>query len=330
MIERLKGYRELYSLKQMEHQDGSKVKNPFIEITIDSEIAYASGLPAESQEDYLLDRLVTLEASRKIINDTLDFSKVENGAEFGSGAYGVFHNYFLPNKNGNWTQFDINPGYVEHNRKRSKGLFRKPPNIEVGNIYKMPLEDSSVDAIAGLSAWDSIYFYEKAIGEVKRCLRPGGRFLHCQDLHPSEMPLVMTEAKKRMERGMGSDVPCEFTRINVSDVPFIIELKPYLISIDSLDYGFARLGEYLTKHLAGLFSDAGFRIELADELQREALVERHEFNKELKKNFGGVHKGKENVFVTAYGKKEGKYDPSIPEGCIKQLSAMDVLIAQKP
>jgi len=319
-------YKKNFSIDEIYCQDGSKVENPF-GLKIDEEIDYARNCPIDYQKCYI-SRLLTLEASRKIINETFDFQSVDNGAEFGCGIYGWLYNYFLP-KEIKWRQFDINPKAVEYNKYYTKEIFDETPEIDVGNLYEMPLEDSSVDAIVGLSCWDSIYFFKEAVKEVDRCLQPGGWFIHYQDLLPADKTLIVTEAGKRIERGLKSDVPIEVHAETIPlNVPGFFKKEYYFLSIDSLDFGLVRLGEYLTKHLANLFKDAGFNIYISDERESEIIVKKSEFEKLIKK-----HRTKlddpENYFLTAYGKDIKKYKSSIPEGYIKQHSFMDVLVAQK-
>ena len=321
-------YRENYSLDRIERQDGSRVESPF-EVNLDGEINYARNCSLDYQIGYM-DRLATLEASRKIVNETFDFKSVKNGAEFGCGMYGWFYNYFLPNGTG-WKQFDISPKAVEYNREYTKKLFRKAPKIDVGNLYEMPLEDSSVDIIAGLSCWDSISYFEKAIKEVDRCLEPGGYFIHYQDLNIPDKVFVIAEAKKRIEKGLSSDVPVEVyaQTVPVGDIPGFFRTDYYFLSVDSVDFGLVRFGEYMTRHIANLFENAGFKIHISEERGGEVLVKKDKFNQLIKKH-GIEHDGPENSFLSAYGKNILKHDPSVPKNYVKQQAFMDVLVAQKP
>ncbi len=50
------------------------------------------------------------------------------------------------------------------------------PSI-VGDIHQMPLEDGSVDAIICLSVLEHVREPQKAVEEIKRVLRPGGKTL---------------------------------------------------------------------------------------------------------------------------------------------------------
>jgi len=256
-------YRENYSLDRIEYQDGSRVEDPFAR-DMDEEVDYTRNCPIDYQRGYI-DRLVTLEASRKIVNDTFDFESVDNGAEFGCGIYGWLYNYLLPS-GVRWKQFDINPKAVDHNRNYTKSIFGKEPAIDIGNVYEMPLKDSSVNVIAGLSCWDSIGFFEEAIKEVDRCLEPGGHFVHYQDIGVPDKVFIIAEAKKRIERGLVSDVPIDIyaQTVPVADILGLFRKEYYFVSIDSIEFGLVRFGEYMTRHIASLFEDNGYKIIFSD------------------------------------------------------------------
>jgi SAM-dependent methyltransferase len=321
-------HRETFSLDQITRQDGSKVENPF-EKDIAGEVTYARDCSIDYQGNYSA-RLATLEASRKIVSETFNFRSVSDGAEFGCGMYGSFYNYFLP-KGIRWRQFDINPKVVETNKLLTKELFGTEPQIEVGNLYEMPLENSSVDVIAGLSCWDSIAYYEEAIKEVSRCLRSGGHFIHYQDLYVPDKQLIIVEARKRIQKGLNSDVPVEvYTRtIAVDGFPGLFRDDYFFVALDSVEFGWIRFGEYLTKHIANIFRNAGFSIHIADEKGSEVLVEKDRFDQLLKEH-GYTNNSPKNSFISAYGITNSKYDPSVPKGYVKQQSFMDVLVVQKP
>ena len=327
-------FRQEYDIKNIISRDGSRIENPFVR-TIEEESISMSTLPFENQRSWIAHRIATLDATRKIVNDTFNFNG-KSDAEFGCGAYGWFYNYLLCDK-ADWSQFDINQEIVKHNKKvnRISNLFNKL-KVKVGNIYNMPLEDSSVDVITGFSSWDSVYFFEKSVDEVKRCLKPGGFFVHYQDLHPVDKILILTEAKKRISRGLESKVPCGFglpkfkpiyiprTRLKIGET----RIDEFLTT-DSLDYGEVRLGEYLTKHLADVFREKDFIIHACEERQEEGFVEKEAFFKRLKRFNIGVS-GNENCFEHGYGVFDLRHDASLPNRKIKEWKSMDVLVTQKP
>ena len=115
-------YREDFPLDKVTWKDGAKLKNPFSP-HIKRELSYIRRRDMDYQSDYLK-RLLTLEASRKIINGAFDFKEAGRCAEFGCGMYGTLYNFLLPEVVG-WKQFDINPNAVESNRLFTRKFFGK-------------------------------------------------------------------------------------------------------------------------------------------------------------------------------------------------------------
>jgi len=95
-----------YPINLIERQDGSRLENP-LEFKMNEEVYWATNGPIDYQERYV-DRIVTLDAYQKIVNETFDFCTINNGAEFGCGIYGFLYNYLLP-KGTKLVQYDINP-----------------------------------------------------------------------------------------------------------------------------------------------------------------------------------------------------------------------------
>ncbi|MBI4176128.1 MAG: methyltransferase domain-containing protein [Candidatus Aenigmarchaeota archaeon] len=326
MIELKPTRRENYDFSKMKHHDGGKVENP-LDFDLEAELDYAANGSISYQNGYPSFSIHTLRASRNVVREAFDFSSVRNGAEFGCGAYGRLYNYFLP-RNSGWRQFDINQKAVLSNRKYSRKFLRSPA-VAVGSLYEMPLGDSSVDVIAGLSSWDSILFFEGAADEVQRCLVPGGWFVHYQDLQPAEMPLLLTEARKRVDRGLAKDVPCEvYSEVVECDIPGLYMIDENIVSIDSLEFGLVRLGEYLTRHMARLFANRGFSVHTAGEVRGEYIENSISFNLRLMRH-GYRAPENANRFESAYGKLDYGHDESVSKGRVRQSSAMDVLVVQK-
>src|SRR3989344_5918876 len=115
------------------------------------EISFFRNRPLSDQEFIGLRKFV-LPTDRQIVKDIFDQfvgDKEITAAEFGCGAEGCFYNLLLPNRfKKNWRQYDINPFFVEHNR-RSRGTFfqNRKAIVEVGNIYQMPFSDGTLDVI---------------------------------------------------------------------------------------------------------------------------------------------------------------------------------------
>jgi len=329
MIEIPVSHKRDYSPEEITFQDSSKPSNPYISMS--EEVNDMKNRSFYSQKTWIPMRLATLNSSRKIVKETFDF---ESGIEFGCGVYGWFNNFLLPEKI-NWKQFDINPEVVRYNKNYTKSIFGSSPKISVGSIYNMPVASSSIEVIVGYNSWDSIFYFEKRVEEVKRCLRPRGVFIHYQDLQPASIPLFLTESKKRVKKGLDKKVHCSFfnvtTPIYLPNSSFQIgnETMEKIVAMDSVDHGNARLGNYLIKHLESVFREKGFHIKTCEEKQKEVTVKKDKFLSEIRK-FGFTFKNFGNFFGSAYGSLVNKNDETIPEGFIKQWSAMDVFIAQKP
>ena len=324
-----------YRIEDTIFSDGFRIKDPR-DYPIEKEINFAKNNSLEKQKEWVPLRLATPEATKEIVRETFPEG---HGAEFGCGAYGWFYNYLLP-KGIDLIQFDINPEAVKNNRNHTKKIFGKTPKIAVGNIYDMPIKNSSLDFIVGFNSWDSIYSFEKSVEETRRCLRPGGFFVHYQNLQPADMPLILTESKKRIGRGLEKDVNVGFHVISTplyfpnSSVPVGKKREEIILTIDSLDWGEVRLGKYLMNHLADLFGNSGFETKIIQEIKRTVLVKKKDFVKRLREYGFSYGEGIENCFETAYGTIFLKHDKSLPRGfirqnAIRQIASMDVFIAQK-
>lgn len=322
-----------YALRNMENPDGSKVKNPFSQ-SPDLEADYHKNLLPDHQKDWIPHRLGVLNAAKKIVSQTIP--PFEIGAEFGCGGFGFFRNY-LVNENSNLIQLDINPGLVASNKKYTKHFFNNNNPLAVANLYKMPLKSQSVDLVAGFNSWDSIFFFNDSVKEIKRCLKPGGNFYHAQIFGAAEMPLVVTEAIKRKKKGLEyMVVPCGYFR---EDIPLYIpgtkmkiggQIKYHLQGIYSIGYGKVRLGEYLIKHLSDVFSVEGFNIQLCEERIEEALMRKKEFKRLLRSHGFKLPDKGVNSFAENYGFFNFEHDLSINGRYVKQAARAFVFCAKKP
>ncbi len=82
------------------------------------------------------------------------------------------------------------------------------PAILIGNMYQMPCKDESIDRIIGLSSWDSQYLTKDIMRETFRSLKPGGRFIHVQDVAVPSAPIMLRECERRKDMGLSAE--CKF------------------------------------------------------------------------------------------------------------------------
>ncbi|MFH1977824.1 MAG: methyltransferase domain-containing protein [Candidatus Aenigmatarchaeota archaeon] len=299
----------------------------------DEALAYETGWLANDsidyQHHYRIVRFRIMEAAKKLVRSAFDFSSINQGAEFGSGVRGWLQNFYLP-EGLDWRQFDINPQAVEHNREFSQSLGRTP-RVDVGSMYDMPLSDASVDVIAGLSSWDGIVFQEIAAEETKRCLRPGGHFVHFQDLQPGEPALLMRESAKRLAMGASPDIPCEY-----EEKLFIVNNRLYdrgvfLRSFDSIEYGPIGVNDYLTAYMAQVLENSGFGLEQAGRVRANARSTKNEISERAMMLMGVPSDvGQNNRFSYENGALvDWGHDPKIPDGEVREDVMMHVVIAEK-
>ena len=52
-----------------------------------------------------------------------------------------------------------------------------PADLRNGNVYELPYEGAFFDLVVSYSVFEHLHEYQRALGEVARVLRPGGRFL---------------------------------------------------------------------------------------------------------------------------------------------------------
>jgi len=75
-----------------------------------------------------------------------------------------------------WTGIEPNPYMHRYLRERAKRLGLEI-DLRVGRVEDMDVASDSVDAVAGSLVLCSVPDVARALGEVKRVLRPGGRFV---------------------------------------------------------------------------------------------------------------------------------------------------------
>lgn len=128
-------------------------------------------------------RMHTIRAMQQAITPLVDRVFLRTNAssvlEVGCGT-GFFGRYLAPV----WLKrtlvsFDINEpslGYY-HSLDPQAAIFQ-------GNIYQLGVKPESMDAVIGLSSFDSFMFIEKALQEATDTLKPGGLMILIQDVVP--------------------------------------------------------------------------------------------------------------------------------------------------
>ena len=74
------------------------------------------------------------------------------------------------------TAIDINPGMTSRAKKRMRAS-SVPIQYHIASVEKLPFEDRSFDTIVSTWTLCSVNQIEKALSEIRRTLKPDGRFL---------------------------------------------------------------------------------------------------------------------------------------------------------
>jgi len=98
--------------------------------------------------------------------------------EIGPGA-GPNLAYYSPNVH--WTGIEPNPFMHPYLRREAERLGRRI-EIRDGTAERVPAEDSSVDAVVSTLVLCSVGDVPKALQEILRVLRPGGRFVFIEHI----------------------------------------------------------------------------------------------------------------------------------------------------
>ena len=324
-----------YSQKYRKQFFKSQLNHDFQELTdnvVSRSIDWFRHRPVSDQSRFLTGMLLT---QRQLVEGVLDQfldGKPLRTAEFGCGVYGRFYNYFLSkqHKSGH-IQFDINPKFVETNKRFTLYNFFKWPDVYVGNIYDMPLEDKSVDAIIGLSSWDSIAGPERTVPEIKRCLKPGGYFMHFQDVIPADYPVLIAEIRKREGRRLEPKFECEYICRTISPIDGYYFREELLVGVESIDTGRVETSSrYLTQNLADVCKEGGMEVCLNEELSTTAMQKKRRHNR-LSWRIRVIDNcnGKNVIGVAPCDDVNYSYDSSIPLGYVKTSAKMDVLVVRK-
>jgi SAM-dependent methyltransferase len=91
---------------------------------------------------------------------------------------GVAFRYVRPGRSGRYVAADISQGMLE---RASREAGRRGVDVELveADMQELPFEDASFDVCASFSGLHHLAEPERALGELVRCLRPGGRLVGC-------------------------------------------------------------------------------------------------------------------------------------------------------
>jgi len=122
-----------------------------------------------------------------------------NGLDIGCGATGFMKHTLLSKeiKAHGWTEIDANPQAVRANQ-----LLHPQANILQGSyqhLDRLNLE-GKLDMITGLSTLDATAFQDEAMRQIGRALKPGGWFLHIQDVRPGMSPCLQALEARNLDR----------------------------------------------------------------------------------------------------------------------------------
>ena len=290
---------------------------------LEHDLAFHRTAGLEIQQGFLEGRLPTLPASRALVARIMReyIPRESAGVEFGSGGYGTFFNLFLPDEfREKWTQYEINPFFVDHSKEIGRRYLGTEGRVLEGDLYKMPFADNSIDLMAVLSSYDSVMLFDKALAEVARCLRHGGDFVHFQDLIPAEMPLLLTELKKRQRAGL------------LEEVNYMCGYIPefLLFSLESLAHEYEQIPSalYLTFHLADVGQQYGL-VPLHSGIVQEEIVVTREIHAAPFRKLGVTYHDSFNSMGHLPGHNYSRENSLIRKRDVETYSGMGVIVAQK-
>lgn len=142
---------------------------------------FRDGRFAETHANNCRFRQLTLKAGKELVNGVLErylkpAEKIQV-LEIGCGT-GFWSKFLRPSWMTNVISVDVNYPSL----KAAQGL--QSGRLVCSNIYDLGVASSSVDAVVGLSAFDSFLDLRLALSEAARCLAPGRLMFLFQDVIP--------------------------------------------------------------------------------------------------------------------------------------------------
>lgn len=99
------------------------------------------------------------------------------------------------------TGIDLSPGMLAYARKRAATL-RRPVELREADAEALPFADASFDTVVCTLSLCTVPDLERAVAEMRRVLRPGGRLLLVDHVRPTFPPLLWLArwAQRRADR----------------------------------------------------------------------------------------------------------------------------------
>ncbi len=227
--------------------------------------------------------------------------------EMGCGPHASYYN-FLPEKfKSRWVMCDVNgvSAYV------AKGE-NKESEFLVADFHRMPLKDKSADTVAGFNSFETTRYLDVAIQEAYRILRPSGHLLAIQDVIPSNFATIVKEHERTGENSIEVKV-----LVRDKETPVLIKTK--CGDVDARSYHICCLEEVGAK--TGFSTVFNGIMESDGQYPRTA---KHDIKFSWKKE-----NEFKNSFVDLAASPRFTYDPSIPDGCVRERTAANVLVMKK-
>jgi ubiquinone/menaquinone biosynthesis C-methylase UbiE len=231
----------------------------------------------------------------------------DTAAEVGCGPHASFYKNFPEKFKSRWNMCDVNrdSAYV------AKGEHENGEFI-VADFHKMPFRDKSADVVAGFNSFETTKYLAVAINESYRTLRPSGCLLAMQDVIPSSFATIIKERERT-----GKDVVEAKVSMRDEDTPVLIKTK--CGDVDVRSYHIGMLEE------AGTIS--GLKTVFNRILESDGI-----YSRTAKHDIHTIRPGQKefkNSFVDLAASPRFTYDPSIPEGYVRECVAANVLVMQK-
>ncbi len=231
--------------------------------------------------------------------------KSDIALEVGCGPHSSFYNFLPDMHKDGWLMSDINNISVHQSKKEHiEGKFF------VADFHQIPFKDESFNIVAGFNAFETTRYLKTTVSEAYKILKPQGYLLSIQDVIPSDFALI-TEKDE-------TDATIE-TIFMKGDIPILINTGCGNVDIRS----------YHMKKLQDVGENLGLEVIFNGIIESDGIyprTEKHDI--EIFKILSKPEKY--NSFIDVVNQPENTYDPGIPDGCVRECVAANVLIAKRP